>query len=259
MPHADAARRGLLAGGAAALLMPARGRAETMPASFPVDAYVLLRIFQAAIEGHMAAMVRSLTVIATREEAPTWASVAAALRAIYDSAPTRPTGWLAKPDGSYITTFDGTAAPDNLTPRPFFADLMAGRSVVGEPILSKVSGQRVIVTAQPILRSGRVVGAVGVEISARAVMDVVDNYYQLPPGLAFLAMNDAGLIVLHSERGRIFQTPDLAEPSMMAAIKRVTTERSGVVRYQARGTRRLGVFNKSDQLGWRFMLVKTLA
>jgi hypothetical protein len=45
---------------------------------------------------------------------------------------------------------------------------------------------------------------------------------------------------------------------MAAAIKRILMGRSGVVRYQARGTRRLGVFNKSDQLGWRFMLVKTL-
>jgi C4-dicarboxylate-specific signal transduction histidine kinase len=257
MPLAD--RRALLAGAGAALLSPALARAQTPAASFSVDAYVPLRIFQAAIEGHMAAMLRSLAVLAAAGEAPAWASVSPALKSIGQMSPTKPTGWLAAPDGSYQSTFDNAKAPDNLTARPFFDDLLAGRSVTGEAIVSKVSGQRAVVIAQPILRNGKVQGAVGVEISARAIMDVFHDYFDLPDGLSFVVINDAGLIVLHSERGRIFQNPDLAEPSMAAAIKRIVLERSGVVRYQARGIRRVGVFNKSDALGWHFMLVKTSA
>jgi hypothetical protein len=259
MPHAEPERRGFLASAGVVLLSPAFARAQTPPASFSVDGYVPLRIFQAAIEGHMAAMLRSLAVIAATGDAPTWTSASPALKSIAQLSPTRPVGWLATPDGSYVTTFDSGPAPDKLTSRPFFTDLLAGRSVAGEPIVSKVSGQRAIVIAQPILRDGRVLGAVGVEVSARAIMDVFRDYYELPDGLSFVIINDAGLIVLHSERGRIFQTPDLDEPGLAAAIKRVLLERSGVVRYQARGKRRVGVFNKSDPLGWHFLLVKTSA
>jgi hypothetical protein len=236
------------------------GEARAADPRLMVDGYVLLRIFEAAIEGHMAAMLRTLRVIAASKSADgaTWKDVAPSLRQIVDLSPTSPVGWLATPDGAYSTTFDNAPALDNLKGRTYFAQAMGGKDVEGDPLISTVSGQRVIVVAAPVIRAGQVIGAVGVEVAARRVMEVVDSYYKLPPELYFIVLDDAGLIVLHTEHDRIFQTPDMAEPSMAAAVKRIIAEPHGTVAYRARGQARVAAFNRSDALGWHFMVVRDM-
>ncbi len=167
--------------------------------------------------------------------------------------------WLATPDGAYSTTFDDGPAADNLKDRTYFKQLMAQREVSGQAMVSAVSGQRVTVGGIPIVRAGRVIGAVGVETSCRRIMEVVDSYYQLPKDLLFLVIDDAALIILHSEHDRIFQTPEMGEPSMAAAVKRIIAEPSGTVAYGARGQKRIAAFNRSDILGWHFMVARTLS
>lgn len=251
-------RRTLLAAGAAFSLA---GPARAAGPPFTVDAYVLVRIFQAAIEGHMASMARTLRAIAASKSADsvTWADAAPALRQVTEVSPTTPVAWLATPDGAYSTTFDDGPAADSLKDRSYFRQLMAQREVSGHVMVSTVSGQRVSVGGAPVVRAGRVIGAVGVETSCRRIMEVVDAYYRLPQDLVFLVINDAALIVLHSEHDRIFQTPDLSEPSMAAAVRRIIAEPSGTLSYTARGMRRLAAFNRSDILGWHFMVARTLS
>lgn len=250
-------RRSLLVGAAA--LLPAGAASAQSERDFTVGAMMPLRIFQAMIETLMGAMLRSLDVLAADASlALNWASFAPGLRAVAKLTPSQPVAWLALPNGGYTTTFDGAQAPDNLTAQPFFTDLMQGRSVAGEALISRVSGQRVVMAAQPILRNGRVVGAVGVELSARAVMDAFYRFYELPREFGLMALNDAALIVLHTERNRIFQSPNMTEPSIAAAVHRVIAERSGQVSYREGPIRRVAVFNKSDALGLHFVLYQTL-
>jgi C4-dicarboxylate-specific signal transduction histidine kinase len=247
----------LLAGAVAPFASAARAAPDE--AAFTIDASILVRSFQAVIEYQIADIMRSLHQMAAAGDADTgdWKSIAPTLETFCQQTMTRPTGWLSDTQGRYVTTFDDKAAPDSLRERPYFTDLLQGRDVVGEALVSTVSGLRCVLFATPIVRSGRVVGAIGLEIPARAVMDVIDAYYKLPDGLVLMILNDSGLIIVHSERSRIFRTPDVAEPSMRATMKRILTEASGAVSYRARGTGRLAVFSKSDHLGWHFVLAKT--
>ncbi len=59
-------RRTLLTAAAGLALAP---EARAADPQFTVDAYVLVRIFQAAIEGHMASMSRTLRAVAASKSA----------------------------------------------------------------------------------------------------------------------------------------------------------------------------------------------
>lgn len=235
-------------------------RSQPADPGFTVDAFVLLHSFQAVIEYQVSDIMRSLrqmAAAASDADGGDWRAINPALKAFCQSSATNPTGLVSDLQGRYVTTFDDKVAPDSLGERAYFVDLVQGRDVVGEALVSKVSGLRCVLFATPIKRDGKVVGALGLEVPARKVMDVLDTFYRLPPGLVLMIINDAGLIIVHTERGRIFQTPDVGEPSMRATVKRVLTEPSGAITYRARATNRTAVFNKSDHLGWHFIVAKT--
>jgi hypothetical protein len=211
------------------------------------------------MEAQVNAALRALRALAASHgaESLAWADISPALVQFSEISPAHPIGWLARPDGSYTTTSDGGPAPDNLTARPYFRELLAGRDVEGAAIISAVSGQRAVVIATPIRRRGVVIGALGAEFSGRAIMEAFNTYYRLPADLVIIVLNDDGLIVLHSEQDRIFQIPDLSEQSLANAVRRLLSEENGQVTYTARGVPRTAVFNRSRRLGWRFMLART--
>lgn len=92
-------------------------------------------------------------------------------RQIKESAPYFLIYLVATPDGNYNTTLQRQAG--NIGDREYFSRVMAGETVISEPMISKSTGEKTIVVATPIWNSDRsaVIGLLGLSI------DLVEMFY----------------------------------------------------------------------------------
>lgn len=241
------------------LLAFAAAPATAEPRStFEVDAHTTLGACQGLVEDHLAGILRSIRALAVTSEAKTgeWAAVEPALMRLSEDLPTDATAWFALPDGSYTSTADGPSAL-KLSDRAYFPDLLAGKDVEGNLVVSKSTGLRSIIVATPVLKDGAVVAMIGVSVEAQLVSALVTETARLPDNMTFYALDSNGQAAIHRDPERMFQYPsDLGEPSLRAAVETILSQPRGVIEYEFDGTNRVGVFNKSDATGWHFVLVR---
>lgn len=226
--------------------------------AFEVDAHAALDAYQGLVEEHLGGVLRSIRALAVTPEAQTgeWAAIEPALMRLSEDLPTDATVWFALPDGSYTSTARGPST-QKLNDRSYFPDLLAGEDVEGSLVVSKSTGLRSIIVATPVLRDDEVVAMIGVSVEALLVSALVTEKANLPDGLTFYALDANGQAAIHRDPERMFQYPsDLGEPTLRAAVETILSKPHGVVEYEFDGTKRVGVFNKSDATGWHFVLVR---
>lgn len=226
--------------------------------AFEVDAHTALDAYQGLVEEHLAGVLRSIRALAVTPEAQTgeWAAVEPALKRLSEDLATDATVWFALPDGSYTSTASGPST-QTLSDRSYFPDLLAGKDVEGSLVVSKSTGHRSIIVATPVLKGDEVVAMVGVSVEALLVSELVTKMADLPDELTFYALDANGQAAIHRDSKLMFQYPsDLGEPTLRAAVETILSKPRGVVEYEFDGTKRVGVFNKSDATGWHFVLVR---
>lgn len=227
-------------------------------ATFEVDAHTMLNACQGLVEEHLAGILRGIRTLAVTSEARSgkWAAVEPALMRLSEDLPTDATVWFALPDGSYTSTVSGPS-DRKLTDRAYFPDLLAGKDVEGSLVISKSTGLRSIIVATPVLKDGVVVAMIGVSVEALLVSELVARTANLPDNMTFYALDANGQAAIHRDPERMFQYPsDLGEPSLRTAVETILSQPRGRIEYEFAGTKRVGVFNKSDATGWHFVLVR---
>ena len=249
--------RHILLSGFLFAFMAAPALAEPRSA-FEVDAHTTLDAYQGLVEEHLAGVLRSVRALAVTPEAQTgeWAAVEPALMRLSEDLPTDATVWFALPDGSYTSTAHGPST-QTLSHRSYFPELLAGEDVEGTLVVSKSTGLRSIIVATPVLKGGDVVAMIGVSVEALLVSEFVTKTANLPDDMTFYALDANGQAAIHRDPKRMFQYPsDLGEPTLRAAVETILSKPRGTVEYEFDGTKRVGVFNKSDATGWHFVLVR---
>ena len=245
---------------ASAIVLTAAEPAPAAPArqAFSVDAEVALHAYQAVVEEHMSDILRAIRVLARTADArgANWTSIKPSLDSLAQDLSTDAATWFALPDGSYFTT-DGGRQPGNLADRPYFPTLMAGRDVVGSLVIGRSTGRRSIIVATPVLRDGRVVGAIGVSLRARLLSQLVTDRAKIPDNMTFYALDRTGQTAIHKDPELMFQFPsDIGDASLKSAVAVILSHPSGTTRYRFRGVDKTALFDRSDLTGWHFVLVK---
>lgn len=244
----------------AALLLSAPGGAAPSvggPQPTPrLDAQVALNGLQALTEWRLRAVARMLTLVAASPEAQTgrWESLSAPLRTLAETGILANAVWFARPDGSYYTLEAGLTG-QSLSDRPYFPDLMAGRRVMGTLVVSRSTGKRSVIIAEPIKKEGRLVGAVGVSYSVDALSKEIDEALRLPARVVFYALDPAGQTALHRDPALMFAYPsDLGDQSLRQAVATMRAKERGAVDYSFRGAQKRVLFQRSNALGWIFAM-----
>jgi hypothetical protein len=170
-----------------------------------IDPTMSVPAARALTEAHIEGIVTSMQVMALTDEVKSadWDTMKPLLTEFEDgSIPL--VAWFALPDGSYYTVDAGMAA-GNLIDREYFSVVIGGNIVIGDLIVSKSTGRESAVVTVPVKDGSEVVGALGASIYLDELSHIIVNDLQLSSDMVFYAVNDDGLIALHSDAEMIMR------------------------------------------------------
>lgn len=228
-------------------------RAEGKPA---VAIDVAVKQFKSLAETELRSALDLLRVVAALPEAQRgdWAALKPSLEGVSKARPDASAVWFARPDGTYWTVEKG-ATGQSLRDRAYFPALVSGQSVEGALVVSRSTGQRSVVVAEPIRRGGQVVGAVGLSLSVEQLSNALKQQLALPANMIFYALDSKGQTALHYDPKLMFAFPsDMGGPTLKTAVREILSRQSGSVRYEFRGVPKTVYFERSKLLGWVFVL-----
>jgi hypothetical protein len=236
--------------------------AAPAPAEPMMSSHVALSGLVALTESQLTARVGTLEALALTDEAKSthWKQIGPLLEGLSWIQDSSAVAWFLLPDGSYYVTGKGLAS-GNLKERPYFPELMAGRTSVGTLVVSKSTGRDVVVVTVPIKNAkGTVIGALGASIYLDIMSEWLAKALMLPPDLVFYALDPQGIAALHVKTEHVFQDPaNLGSPTLTQAVKTMLAQDHGTVTYDFEGTTRQVMFQASPLTGWKFALGTILA
>jgi hypothetical protein len=168
--------------------------------------------------------------------------------------------WFALPNGRYYTVAKGLL-DQTLTDRPYFAELLAGNTVVGALVVSKSTGKKSTVTAVPILNDRKqMIGAVGATLFLEKLDETLASAMSLPEGMVFYVLGKDGTTILHQKLDMVFDNPLTKDsPSLKTAAEKMLSTDSGEVEYEFNGFKKRVRYASSSLTGWRFVVGLNIA
>ncbi|MBU0927580.1 MAG: methyl-accepting chemotaxis protein [Spirochaetes bacterium] len=151
-----------------------------------------------------------------------------------DSGSPFETLFLIAPSGDARGTGGSRA---NLKERDYFREAMAGTPrVMGEPLVSKASGNLVLPLSAPVKDGGAIVGVAGGTLSLAYLSEVVSSERVGETGYAFL-IDASGLVIAHPSADKVlsFNITAADDPGLAAIGRRMTAGETGRGEYRFEG------------------------
>lgn len=228
----------------------AQDAAQTAP-TFTVDGKVALASLMALSDGHLLKLADSLQSVAATAEAQSgdWEKIKEPLaRAGQLNVPAL--NWFALPDGSYWSVQEGKAA-GNLSTRAYFPTVLAGKTVIGDLVVSRATGRSVAIVAVPVVRpDNTVAGVLGSSVYLDQLGARLEREMDLDNTMIFYSIDAQPLVGLDWDPGLIFVDPTKLGEDLRRAISEMLARKEGVVSYFFRGKRRTVLFRRSPVTGW---------
>jgi methyl-accepting chemotaxis protein len=238
--------------------LPARAQAQTASTQMAtVGAQVVLNAYQGLVEEHLSGVLHSIKLAAESSEAKSanWERTRPMLDRLDKDLETDASVWYAMPDGKYYSTNAEGLTEQNLGDRSYFPQLMAGKDVEGDLVVSKSTGHRSVIVATPVVVDGKVVAAIGVSLRLRLLSQFVEKNTQLPANMYFYSMNSDALISSHRNIDRMFKHPtDIGDESLGPIFTSALAKEKGQLGYNLHGKNISAIFQKSKALGWHFFI-----
>jgi methyl-accepting chemotaxis protein len=158
--------------------------------------------------------------------------------------------WFALPDGSYWSVQEGKAS-GNLTDRAYFPRLLAGKTVIGDLVVSKATSQNVMIVAVPILREdGWVIGVLGSSVYLEPLSERIRQEMDLSGNVIFYSFDATPLLAMVYDPGLIFVEPKELGEEVERAFAEMLSHEEGAVTYTFRDKQRTVLYRKSSLTGW---------
>lgn len=162
--------------------------------------------------------------------------------------------FIADKNGDFDTT---THAVGNIGDRDYFAPVMAGETVVSQPVISRSTNVAIIVIAAPVYNAvGQVQGLMAGTISLSHLTELV-NQVKIGEKGYMLMTDSTGLIVAHPDEDLVMQTNlmESTEQGLAAVARRMVGGEKGVAEYTHEAAKRRGVFGPVPELGCSLLAV----
>lgn len=230
-------------------------RAEQPASPLRPEHRLALSALVALVDQQIGGVGNTLGTLAATQDARAggWRAIKPLLAAV-EAGPVPCTCWYLRPDGRYYTVSLGLIS-ESLSDRAYFPDLMAGRRVNCALVVSKSTGKKSAVVAAPILREGRVVGALGASLFLEDLSARLDELLRLPSNMLFFAVDAEGMGVLNVRPRLVFTDPrEMGSPSLKEAARQMLSQSEGTIHFEYEGARRDMYFQTSAVTGWRLAL-----
>ncbi|MBO8158172.1 methyl-accepting chemotaxis protein [Thermosyntropha sp.] len=161
---------------------------------------------------------------------------------------------IVHPDGKAYYD-DGTVA--DLADRDYVKKALSGESAVSDVIISRVTGEPVVMFAAPIKKDGQIVGALIGRRAGDALSEMVDDMGFGKTGYAYI-INEKGTVIAHYDRQKVIDQLNPIEKakedkSMETAAKtfeKMLKEKSGFSSYYFNNDHIYNAYMPVEGTGW---------
>lgn len=224
---------------------PAKGAGDQIH----VDAGVALTSLMSLADGHLQSIADLLKTLAATDDCRSaeWNRIKGPLAELAErSIPAA--AWFALPDGAYWTVDNGSIA-QKLSDRPYFPRLLAGKTVIGDLVVSKSTGKAVAIVAVPIMSHDSVVGALGFSVHLDKLSNLIEKEMGLDKSMIFYSFNAQPLLALVWDTQLVFLEP-MKQPELKKPFGEMMSGNAGMVNYTFRGRNRTVVYRRSSLTNW---------
>jgi hypothetical protein len=232
---------------------PAQATVSAAAAPFTVSGSVALHALVSLSDGHLQKLADVLGMLAGSDAVRSgeWERMRAPL---VDAGRVNVPAviWFARADGTYWSAAQGRV-PGRLTDRPYFSRALAGRTVLGDLVVSRSTARNVAIVAVPVRgRADEVIGVLGASVHLDSLTALLRREMGgLDAGLLFFAVDAKPLGALNSDTTLIFTEPmQLGDAGMRRAFTEMLAGQEGTVTYDFRGFRRTVLYRRSPVTGW---------
>jgi methyl-accepting chemotaxis protein len=158
-------------------------------------------------------------------------------------------------DGKTVATNDDSV--NDLSSRQYFKDAMTGKVVISQPVVSKISGNVIIVAAAPVYRDKQIVGVAAMTITTSYIADLLKAAQQGKTGEAYL-IDSSGMFLTPSRNdaqlkseGKVKESAALEFKIDTQAAKSVAAGKDGGGSYKDYlGNTVIGSYKVIPEQGW---------
>lgn len=162
---------------------------------------------------------------------------------------------LADINGFYDSTSGSTGS---IADREYFHAALQGISAVSEPVISKLSGNQVIVFASPVKNSdGKVVAVFAGTYRFNIITEMIKYYKLGNTGYAYF-INKEGLVIYHPNE-KMLSSSMLAQDSqsLVALTTKMINGESGIGHYDFDGVKKIMAYVPLKTNGWSLAMTTT--
>jgi methyl-accepting chemotaxis protein len=169
-------------------------------------------------------------------------------------------GFLIGPDG--ITIAHTARETVDLSERDYFKKALAGETLISQPVISKTSGNLIVVTATPVLDDkGNIIAVVGLSVPLTNLSNMLEQTRKGESGDSYL-INQAGLMITKSRFESAYLAEGLAKTRTeletkveTAAAQEVLAGHDGYQVYlNPRGNKVIGAYRWIPSTGWGLII-----
>jgi len=161
------------------------------------------------------------------------------------------TYFIANIQGDYIIT---SGSKGNVRDRDYFKKVMeTGETFVSNPVVSRATGNTVVVVAAPIKEDGKITGLLGGTVLTDDLSRRIAAIKVEQTGYAYLVQGD-GLVIAHPRADMVMKLNPIKDPGMdpnlREAIDNVLKGENGISHYKFEGVEKYIAYNPIPGVNW---------
>jgi hypothetical protein len=219
---------------------------------FTVTGEVALASLMSIGDSHLQKLADSMHILAASDAARSadWERIERPLAALAERN-IAALNWFALPDGSYWSVQNGREE-GNLARRAYYPEVLLGRTVIGDLVVSTATGQPVAIVAAPVTGTDdSVVGVLGASVYLDQLSKRIHDEMALDGTMIFYSFDADALVALNWDPHLIFFEPRKSgDEDLVRAFDDMLSKERGMVTYRFRGHERTVAFHRSGVSGW---------
>ncbi|WP_163151359.1 methyl-accepting chemotaxis protein [Anoxybacillus sp. MB8] len=142
-----------------------------------------------------------------------------------------------------------------ISDRPYFQEALRGNTVVSDVIVSRATGEKVIVIASPIREKGEIIGVLLGTVKTEEITNLVVDVKVGKTGYGYLIQKD-GVLIAHPKKEYVLEKNLLQEKNdkLVSLLRHALAGKKGMGIYEFEGVKKYAFYAPIQSTGWGLVL-----